>query len=51
MADGTLKDLTRECERRKAQIRSRVEHPFHVVKNLFGDKKVRYKGLKKNRVP
>jgi IS5 family transposase len=50
MAEGQLKDLTREYERRKAQIRSRVEHPFHVVKNLFGHKKVRYKGLKKNRV-
>jgi IS5 family transposase len=50
MAEGQFKDLTRDYERRKAQIRSRVEHPFHVVKNLFGHKKVRYKGLKKNRV-
>jgi IS5 family transposase len=25
-----------------------VEHPFHVVKNLFKHKKVRYKGLAKN---
>ena len=32
----------------KAQIRARVEHPFHVLKNLFGHKKVRYKGLAKN---
>ena len=24
------------------------EHPFHVVKNLFHHKKVRYKGLAKN---
>ncbi|KAI3601632.1 Mobile element protein, partial (plasmid) [Cupriavidus necator H850] len=23
-------------------------HPFHVVKNLFGHKKTRYKGLAKN---
>jgi hypothetical protein len=32
----------------KAQIRSKVEHPFHVVKNLFRHKKTRYKGLAKN---
>jgi len=36
-------------ERKKAQIRARVEHPFHIVKNLFGHKKVSYKGLAKNR--
>jgi IS5 family transposase len=38
-------------ERTKAQIRARVEHPFHVVKNLFHYKKVRYKGLAKNTSP
>jgi IS5 family transposase len=48
MAEGALKELTRRAERLKAQIRARVEHPFHVVKNLFGHRKVRYKGLKKN---
>jgi len=25
-----------------------VEHPFHIVKNRFGLKKVRYRGLAKN---
>jgi IS5 family transposase len=25
-----------------------VDHPFHVVKNLFAYKKVSYRGLKKN---
>jgi IS5 family transposase len=25
-----------------------VEHPFHVVKNLFRHKKARYRGLDKN---
>ena len=48
MAEGPLKELTVRAERLKAQIRSRVEHPFHVVKNLFGHCKVRYKGLEKN---
>lgn len=48
MADGPLKDLMLAAERAKAQIRARVEHPFHVVKNLFHHKKARYKGLAKN---
>ena len=48
MAEGTLKALTKAIERVKAQVRARVEHPFHVVKNLFHYKKVRYKGLAKN---
>ncbi|GAM53158.1 hypothetical protein EBME_1621 [bacterium endosymbiont of Mortierella elongata FMR23-6] len=26
----------------------RVEHPFHIIKNLFRHKKVRYRGLVKN---
>jgi len=48
-------DLTREwaqllerAEQLKASVRAKVEHPFHVVKNLFRHKKVRYKGLAKN---
>ena len=48
MAEGTLKTLTKALERVKAQVRARVEHPFHVVKNLFHHKKTRYKGLAKN---
>ena len=48
MAEGTLKELVKARERVKAQIRARVEHPFHVVKNLFHFKKTRYKGLVKN---
>ena len=48
MPEGPLKALTVLVERKKAQIRALVEHPFHVVKNLFGYKKVSYRGLKKN---
>ena len=48
MPEGALKELTVMLERKKAQIRSRVEHPFHVVKNLFHYKKVSYRGLFKN---
>ena len=35
-------------EQVKASIRSKVEHPFHVVKNLFRHRKTRYRGLAKN---
>ncbi|UIF87902.1 IS5 family transposase (plasmid) [Cupriavidus necator] len=48
MTEGPLKQLTQALEKVKAQIRARVEHPFHVVKNLFKHKKARYRGLAKN---
>jgi transposase, IS5 family len=48
MPAGIYKELTVLVERKKAQIRARVEHPFHVVKNLFHHRKVRYRGLAKN---
>ena len=37
-----------KAEHAKASIRSKVEHAFHVVKNLFRHRKCRYKGLAKN---
>jgi len=40
--------LLEQAERIKASIRAKVEHPFHVVKNLFGHRKTRYRGLAKN---
>jgi IS5 family transposase len=40
--------LLEEAERLKASVRAKVEHPFHVVKNLFRHRKVRYRGLAKN---
>lgn len=49
IASEELKDLVKRRERLTAAIRARVEHPFHIVKNLFGYRKVRYKGLAKNR--
>jgi IS5 family transposase len=35
-------------EQLKARVRALVEHPFHWIKNIFGLKKVRYRGLAKN---
>ena len=40
--------LLEQLEATKAQLRAKVEHPFHVIKNLFGHRKTRYKGLAKN---
>src|SRR5271154_3212086 len=48
LPEGRFKELTKELERLKAQVRAKVEHGFHVVKNLFGFRKVRYRGLAKN---
>ena len=43
-----LGDLLEQIEHAKASIRAKVEHPFHVVKNLFGHRKTRYQGLAKS---
>ena len=48
MPEGPLKWWTEWAERRKARIRAIVEHPFHVIKNLFGYRKVSYRGIAKN---
>jgi IS5 family transposase len=40
--------LLDDVERVKAAVRAKVEHPFHIVKNRFGLRKVRYRGLAKN---
>ena len=42
------RQLIEKAEHAKASIRSKVEHAFHVVKNLFRHRKCRYKGLAKN---
>lgn len=41
-------DAIEQRERLKASLRAKVEHPFHVVKNLFRHRKTRYRGLAKN---
>lgn len=40
--------LLEQAEQLKASVRAKVEHPFHVIKNLFRHRKTRYKGLAKN---
>jgi transposase, IS5 family len=48
MAEGPLKEALQRYEKAKAQVRALVEHPFHIIKNLFRHGKVRYRGLAKN---
>jgi IS5 family transposase len=48
MAEGPEKQALKVIEKAKASIRAFVEHPFHILKNLFRHRKVRYRGLAKN---
>lgn len=48
LPDTELGRLDEQIEKLKASVRAKVEHPFHIVKNLFQLKKVRYRGLVKN---
>lgn len=38
----------KKLEMRKSSVRWKVEYVFHIVKDVFGWKKVRYKGIYKN---
>jgi IS5 family transposase len=48
LPNDELGRLRQRIERVKASLRAKVEHPFHVVKNLFRYRKTRYRGLAKN---
>ena len=48
MAEGAEKERLKASEKAKASVRAFVEHPFHILKNLFRHRKVRYRGLAKN---
>jgi IS5 family transposase len=48
LPDDALGRLQERIERVKASLRAKVEHPFHIVKNLFKHRKTRYRGLAKN---
>src|ERR1051325_1780440 len=43
-----LRELAEPVERALSQVRAVVEHPFHILKNRFRHKKLRYRGLHKN---
>lgn len=48
LPSNKLGRLTEKLEHLKASVRAKVEHPFHVDKNLFRHNKTRYRGLAKN---
>ena len=43
-----LSERWRKINRARSRMRARCEHPFHVVKRLWGFEKVRYRGIAKN---
>lgn len=43
-----LSDRDKEKNRTKSKVRAKVEHPFLILKRIFGFNKVRYRGLDKN---
>lgn len=47
MENTPKKSLILIFEKIKANIRAKVEYPFHVINNLLGYRKARYKGLAK----
>lgn len=47
-ADKPVTEYWREINRTRSRVRARCEHPFLVVKRLWGFRKTRYRGLAKN---
>ena len=45
---GVVDEVERGKNRTKSKVRAKVEHPFLVIKRVFGFAKVRYRGLAKN---
>ncbi|HEV2733061.1 MAG TPA: IS5 family transposase [Terriglobales bacterium] len=41
-------ELQKAKNRVKARVRAKVEHPFRILKRIFGFEKVRYRGIQKN---
>ena len=48
LADGPAKDWFHIIEHQKSSVRCKVEHAFQLLKNRFGYRKVRYRGIEKN---
>ena len=48
LADTDEGKALEAMEQAKASTRAKVEHPFHVLKNLLMHRKTRYRGLAKN---
>ncbi len=46
--NGVVDEVERAKNTTKSKVRAKVEHPFLVIKRIFGFAKTRYKGLEKN---
>ncbi|MDP0590015.1 MAG: transposase [Candidatus Endonucleobacter bathymodioli] len=47
---ASLSSSQRKRNLQQSKIRARIEHLFRILKYQFGYRKVRYRGLEKNRV-
>jgi len=36
------------CRARRSRVKAKIEHPFRILKRVFGFTKVRYRGIWKN---
>ena len=45
---GVIDEAERARNKTKSRVRAKVEHPFLIIKRIFGFAKTRYKGLEKN---
>ncbi len=45
---GVVDEVERAKNKTKSSVRAKVEHPFLVIKQIFGFAKTHYKGLEKN---
>ena len=45
---GVVDEAQRAKNRTKSRVRAKVEHPFLIIKRVFGFAKTRYRGLEKN---
>jgi len=45
---GRINEIEKAKNRNKSRVRAKVEHVFGVIKNIFGFRKTRYRGLAKN---
>ena len=48
LRNRALTDEDAARDRTKSKVRAKVEHPFLILKRVFGFNKVRYRGLDKN---
>jgi IS5 family transposase len=46
--NGKINEIEKAKNRNKSRVRAKVEHVFGVIKNIFGFRKTRYRGLAKN---